>query len=90
MTAPDDVRSSFEAWLTKRHGLSTERWADSGNYKYGDTRAWWECWQAAHADMAGEVWELAEEVIEAINDGDAQSARNAAQAALAKFTQEKP
>lgn len=41
--------------------------------------------RAAHADMAGEVRELAEEVIEAINDGDAQSARNAAQATLDKF-----
>ena len=33
--------------MARRHGLSTERWADSGKYKYDNTNAWWECWRSA-------------------------------------------
>ena len=47
MTPTTNEREAFEAWVRQRHGLSTEKWADSGKYKYDDTNRWWECWQAA-------------------------------------------
>lgn len=47
MTPTTSEREAFEAWVRQRHGLSTEKWADSGKYKYGNTNRWWECWQAA-------------------------------------------
>lgn len=42
-----DARAEFERWVAKRWGYSTERWADSGEYRYQNTRDWWQCWQAA-------------------------------------------
>lgn len=92
MTAPDDVRARFEAGVCRYMGsglASLARCEESGIYLVPAVESMWLGYRAAHADMAGEVRELAEEVIEAINDGDAQSARNAAQAAIDKF-QEKP
>lgn len=91
MTAPDDVRARFEAWFGAEAGpdLPLNRMADGG-YLCWETGLAWNAYRAAHADLSGEVRELAEEVIEAINDGDAQSARNAAQAALAKYTHQEP
>lgn len=44
-----EVKAEFEKWAVKRHGLSVEKWADSGEYKYHDTRCWYECWKAARA-----------------------------------------
>ena len=48
----DAVREAFERWVRQRHGLSVEKWVDSGEYKYSDARRWWECWQAASAQPA--------------------------------------
>lgn len=45
----ESTRSQFERWISKRWGYSTKRWSDSGNYHSGNTREWWECWQAAIA-----------------------------------------
>lgn len=48
MTHPnDELRVAFEKWLARRHGLSTDAWADTGNYKSHATRDWWEAWQEA-------------------------------------------
>ena len=49
------VRECFEAWVQKRWGLSVEKWADSGKYKYHDTGHWWQAWQAALQAQAGDV-----------------------------------
>lgn len=102
MTAPDvnaDVRARFEAWATDE-GYAVERYKDS--YQAADTRnAWWG-FQAAHADLSGEVRELVEDAGRAIaawdsttlprvNDGMLQERMESLRAALAKFThQEKP
>ena len=42
-------RKAFELWVQKRHGCSIEKWKDTGEYIYHNTRRWWECWQAATA-----------------------------------------
>lgn len=100
-----DARARFEvaAWQ-RRIKHDSGKWLAwsffDGSVDYGNDRARfpdrvgrWECEYRplyAHADMPDEVRELAEEVIEAINDGDAQSARNAAQAALDKYTHQEP
>lgn len=101
-----DVRARFEVAAWQRRikpdsgkWLAWEYFAGAVDYdndraRFPDRVGRWECeYRPLYtlADMAGEVRELAEEVIEAINDGDAQSARNAAQAALDKYAhQEKP
>lgn len=43
----DATRVEFERWVSKRWGFPTVKWADSGEYKYGNTRDWWECWKTA-------------------------------------------
>lgn len=48
----DNDRTEFERWVKRRHGLSVEKWADTGNYTYGDTRTWWECWVTARAALS--------------------------------------
>jgi hypothetical protein len=45
----DELRLRFEKWASKRHGVSTERWADSGKYRYCNTNDMWECWMEAQA-----------------------------------------
>ena len=92
MTAPDDVRARFEAWATDE-GYAVERYKDS--YQAADTRnAWWG-FQAAHADLSGEVREL----VEALKDAECELACQPrinsyvigkVREALAKFTREKP
>ena len=47
----DGAREAFELWAAKRHGCALDRWADSGKYRYDNTNAWWECWQAALAQQ---------------------------------------
>lgn len=42
--AEDDGRQAFEQWAGKRWGLDVTRWHDSGEYKSGLTRDWWQCW----------------------------------------------
>lgn len=42
-------QDSFERWAAKRHGCSTQKWEDSGEYTSHYTRQWWECWKAAVA-----------------------------------------
>lgn len=99
MTAPDDVRARFEAWATDE-GYAVERYKDS--YQAADTRnAWWG-FQAALADLSGEVRELVEAASQGVIDGTGRlyfdSGHKAdnfrrALAALAKFHpthQEKP
>jgi hypothetical protein len=49
MTDREQDREAFEKWIQKRHGVSLERWHDTGKYRYDDTNRWWECWQAAAA-----------------------------------------
>jgi hypothetical protein len=51
----DGERTRFERWAVRRHGLSIEKWADSGEYKYHDTRNWWQCWQEALAAQPAPV-----------------------------------
>lgn len=41
------TREVFEKWLMKRHGFGIERWADSGEYRYHNTKEFWECWKLA-------------------------------------------
>lgn len=57
MGVSEEARTQFEAWVQKRHGVSIERWHDSGVYKYDNTKRWWECWLAAlsHMQPAGEA-----------------------------------
>ena len=102
MTAPDvnaDVRARFEAW-------HDAKWPEP---KSGEPYHWrvaradaknkrWEVWQAAHADLSGDVRELVEalKLCASVCAGETMSksglvrALEAAQAALAKFGQEKP
>lgn len=54
MTAPDvnaDVRARFEAWMASREGFPF-----AGQF----ANLMWAAWQAAHADLSGEVRELVE------------------------------
>lgn len=48
----EDSREAFERWVSQRHGCATDRWADTGKYRYDNTNAWWECWQAAQMQPA--------------------------------------
>lgn len=41
----ESTRAAFERWIRKRHGYGTERWADSGEYRYHNTRDYWACWK---------------------------------------------
>lgn len=41
------ARKEFEAWVQRRHGCPIDKWKDTGNYQYDNTRMWWESWQAA-------------------------------------------
>ena len=47
----DDGRQAFEKWAAKRWALSLERWHDSGEYKSGLTRDWWQCWTESRAAL---------------------------------------
>lgn len=101
MTAPDDVRARFEAWLLRLGYTSRPERRPSGKYVNGQIQGNWLAWQAAHADLSGEVRELVGVVRELADDlrewgaTDFQLAMRAARldAALAKFHpthQEKP
>lgn len=99
MTAPDDVRARFEAW-------HDAKWPPPNQGEPYHWRAAWNSakrdrlviWQAAHADLSGEVRELVERwERNALHAGFKKpvqatylAAADELKAALAKFTQEKP
>lgn len=88
MTAPDvnaDVRARFEAW-------HDQRWPEPDNCRHkvdwrSAKHAKWTVWQAAHADLSGEVRELVE-ALQELRYACTDKAERMADAALAKFTQQ--
>lgn len=44
----DELRREFENLVCKRRGIPTDRWADSGKYRYEYTQMRWEDFQAAY------------------------------------------
>lgn len=88
--AAGDGREAFEKWVAKRWGCSTERWADSGEYKYHNTRDWWQCWKESRATAGQQAAGVSEvELADLIGDmtGATESdALIAANAVLRRFT----
>ena len=69
MTAPDDVRARFEAWVQRTRGWAAckarnkpmyLRQTSDGNYCDYRVNDRWMAYRAAHADLSGEVRELVE------------------------------
>lgn len=95
MTA-DDVRARFEAWLLRLGYTSRPERRPSGKYVNGHIQGNWLAWQAAHADLSGEVRELVEALRLAVRQNEHDMLMTGDElrvctAALAKFThQEKP
>ena len=105
MTAPDDVRARFEAWLAREMNDPEPAKKRNGDYLDPETRNLWLAWQARGADMAGEVRELVEAATEIADNTESWNravieiigrqpntgiGTERLRAALAKFTQEKP